>query len=165
MGEAESRAECCPTLARLFAAYTVKIMNEEKRIYVIVAETVQNPLNYEFTRDMPVRMITLPNTDTKTIVQPKGRIAAQVAHVVSSMRMGAIERIGQEVHTTIILGVPDSYNLEFRAFLLAKNAVECYRFFDTNEEYGVGRVLTAICTEPIERSKLGFALDYLNLWS
>lgn len=140
-------------------------MTEEKRIYVVVAETVQNPLSYEFTKDMPIRVITLPNTDTKTIVQPKGRIAAQVAHVVSSMRMKEIEYIGRSAYTTIILGVPDSYQLAFRADLLDRNEVKAYNFFDTNEEYGPGDVRTAICTEPIERSKLGFALDYLNLWS
>lgn len=140
-------------------------MSEEKRIYVIVAETVQNPLSYEFTKDSPIRVITLPNTDTKTIVQPIGRIAAQVAHVVSQMRLYTVESNGRAQYTTIILSVLDSYQLAFRAFLLAQNGVRCDSFFDNNEEYGPDNVRTAICTEPIERSKLGFALDYLNLWS
>ena len=82
----------------------IRKMTEEKRIYVIVDETVQNPLSYKITKDMPIRVITLPNTDTKTIVPPKGRIAAQVA-LSTSMRMKEIEYIGRSAYTTIILGV------------------------------------------------------------
>lgn len=140
-------------------------MSEEKRIYVIVAETVQNELIGAISIDSPSRTIFVPTTATKTIVQPKGRIVAQVAHVVSKMRTKSIDRNGTRPYTTIVLSVPDSYQLAFRAFLLNKNDVSFYTFFDTNEEYGTGEVRTAICTEPIERKQLGYALDYLNLWS
>jgi len=140
-------------------------MSEEKRIYVIVAETVQNELINCVSQDAPQRIISVSTTATKTIVQPKGRIAAQVAHVVSKMRLEGIRKYGVEPYTTIILGVPDSYNLQLRDFLLEQNKVPICRFRDTNDEYGPGSVKTAICTVPIERSKTGYALDYLTLWS
>lgn len=140
-------------------------MTEEKRIYVIVAETVQTDLLGLISVDKPQRVIMASTTATKTIVQPKGRIAAQVAHVVSKMRMREIAEHGTEPYTTIILGVPDSYNLQLRNFLLALNKIDAYQFYDTNDEYGTHPVLTAICTKPIKRAEAGYALDYLNLWS
>lgn len=140
-------------------------MSEERRIYVIVAETVQTDLLNLMSEDKPFRTIAIGTTATKTIVQPKGRIAAQVAHVVSKMRMREIDEHGTEPYTTIILGVPDSYNLQLRNFLLALNKIDAYQFYDTNDEYGTNPVLTAICTTPIERRTAVYALDYLNLWS
>ena len=140
-------------------------MTEEKRIYVIVAETVQTDLLGLTSVDKPARTLMVSTTATKTVVQPKGRIAAQVAHVVSKMRLDTVADYGTVPYTTIILGVPDSYQLAFRAFLLEIHRVKCYHFFDTNEEYGPGEMRTAICTTPIERRTAGFALDYLNLWS
>jgi hypothetical protein len=126
---------------------------------------VQTDLLGLLSVDKPARTIVTGTTATKTIVQPKGRIAAQVAHVVSKMRVSNAPLYGIDPYTTIILSVPDSYNLKFRDFLLEENRVVVYRFYDTNEEYGKDSVKTAICTEPIERRKLGYALDYLTLWS
>ena len=140
-------------------------MSEEKRIYVIVAETVQTDLLGLISVDKPTRTILASTTATKTVVQPKGRIAAQVAHVVSKMRMSTVSDYGSAPYTTIILGVPDSYNLQLRDFLLEQNKVKVYRFRDENEEYGKSSICTAICTEPITRTAAGYALDYLTLWS
>jgi hypothetical protein len=141
-------------------------MSEERRIYVIVAETVQTPTVTPAANDGPERLLLCPTAATKNIVQPRGRIAAQVAHVVSKMRLAAQDSVGFMPYTTIILSVPDSYQLQFRAFLLETTArTRAYRFYDTNEEYGQDEVLTAICTEPVFRKQLGFAFDYLNLWS
>ena len=140
-------------------------MTEEKRIYVIVAETVQTNLRGVLSVDKPRRCVLVSTPDTKTVVQPKGRIAAQVAHVVSKMRLRNAEKLGYEPYTTIILSAPDSYNLQFRTFLLALKKIDAYRFYDTNDEYGTNPVLTAICTKPIRRAEAGYALDYLQLWS
>lgn len=137
----------------------------EKRIYVIIAETVQTALVKELSQDLPARDIVLPSMDTKTIVQPKGRIAAQCAHVVSQMRFNSDASVGRGIYTTIILSVPDSFQLQFRQFLLEQNGVTVYAFFDANEEYGQIGIKTAICTPLIEREEAGYALDYLNLWS
>ncbi len=67
--------------------------------------------------------------------------------------------------TTIILSVPDSFQLEFMKFLMQKKGVKVYEFRDENPEYGWGTVATAICTEPIEKSDLFGVTDYLPLWS
>ena len=68
-------------------------------------------------------------TSTKTITQPKGRIAAQVARTSLStqMRLRNAEKLGYEPYTTIILSAPDSYNLQFRTFLLALKKIDAYR--------------------------------------
>ena len=48
--------------------------SKEKRIYVVVAETVQVPSDSVWM-------------ERETVSQPPGRIAAQVGHVVSKMRV------------------------------------------------------------------------------
>jgi hypothetical protein len=156
----------------------------EKRIYVIVPETVQHPLSLG---GHVGHTVIVPRHDTITIVQPKGRIAAQVGHVTSRMRMRrmveevaksertrrrklwvpCLEKLygmAEEPITTIVLAVPDSYQLEFRQGLLEKAKIPVWVFFDMNEEYGPGSVKTAICTEPVEREKLYGIIDYLELW-
>lgn len=141
-------------------------MSEEKRIYVIVAKTVQNPIYFQQVGESAEyigKWLWTVGEETKTTVQPPGRIAAQVAHVVSYMRMDQVGEIGRIPFTTIILSVPDSFNLEFRMRLLKKQT-KIYQFYDTNDEYGPGNVLTAICTMPVEREKLYGAIDYLPLW-
>lgn len=152
----------------------------EKRIYVIVAETVQNPVAHKYLS--PTHYVLRPTVETKTVVQPIGRIGIQIGHVVSKMRMhrivdmiqnsrakntllwvGDMREQADEAITSISLSVPDSYQLEFYHSLLRKK-FRIYSFFDTNEEYGVGAVKTAICTEPVEPSKLYGITDYLPLW-
>jgi hypothetical protein len=162
----------------------------EKRIYVVVADTVQHPLMVSPDYLYPTHKGLVPNADTKTIVQPKGRIAAQVGHVVSRMRMSRLAEMHEAwavtalrgkktlaktlsvdltaeprlAYTTIVLAVPDSYNLRFRCDLLQKAGLRVFAFYDQNEEYGEGSACTAICTEPIEPEKTLNVLDYLPLW-
>lgn len=131
-----------------------------------------------------------PSPETRTVIQPKGRIAAQVGHVVSKMRMHRYARLYHEwakalegnkvklaeklseciemepdnAYTTIILGVPDSYQLEFRHYLLAQLGLRVHCFYDSNPEYGAQTIKTAICTEPVAVTELFGATDYLELW-
>jgi len=160
-------------------------MSEEPRIYVLVAETVQSPVQIQFGELKPA-------PDTKSVTQPKGRIAAQVGHVVSRMRacrltdmysawaeagtrsknMKHLEKLRSDMiteslaaYTTLIFGVQNSYELNFRHRLLDKIGLQVYSFYDENEEYGDIPVCTAICTEPTTRAKVSPALDYLPLWS
>ena len=176
-------------LLRLSGFLKRKAENAGKRIYVVVAETVQHPLMHEWTG---THGILRPTDETKTIVQPKGRIAAQACHVVSRMRMSVLTDAGvtyacqrpargkpwpelqewyeemkkkaDEGITTIILSVPDSYQLAFMKFLMEKKGVKVHVFHDENPEYGYGHVMTAICTEPVEKSDLYGVTDYLPLW-
>lgn len=169
-----------------------------RRIYVIVADTVQNPVTHDYQK-IPQgngywksHYILKRTPETKTIVQPAGRIAAQCAHVVSRMRQDILLEAGKHyvcakpvkgkpwpelqaaydeakvlaslAITTIILAVPNSFQLEFYDKLLQRFGVKVHRFFDTNEEYGWGNVKTAICTEPIEKYEGFGILDYLPLW-
>ncbi len=153
---------------------------EEKRIYVIVAETVQNPLEMKYV--VPGHCVMRPTPDTKTIVQPKGRIGAQIGHVTSEMRMSTLvdtlfakkrkllcqedlRVFASQAITTIVLAVPDSFQLEFRHYLLRRAGAKVHMFFDQNPEYGPGVVKTAICTEPVVKDSLVGPLDYLQLWS
>lgn len=135
----------------------------EKRIYVVVADTVQSPLMQSSDYRYPGHRGIVPTSRTKTIIQPKGRIAAQVGHVVSLMRMMCLadmnnawakaasngqknlakklsEDLSAEVqrpYTTIILAAPDSYQLRFRRDLLEREGLRVHAFYDTNDEYNV----------------------------
>lgn len=128
-----------------------KVLTEEKRIYVVVAETV--------------------DTSNGVIVQPCGRIAAQCAHVVSRARLELAEKTGSydwEPITTIVLAARDTAEMEHIHHLIHKDEdedVQGIAFYDTNSDvYGPGEVLTAICTLPIEPWKLAGITDYLPLW-
>ena len=164
-------------------------------IYVIVAQTVQHPLKYDCVFDSKghPHHILSPMESTKTVVQPKGRQAAQACHVVSLMRQDILTRSGitftcqrpakgkpwpelqkwyddmrakaRESVTTIIFSVPDSFQLEFYQNLLEKKGINVHTFSDQNDEYGWGHVRTAICTEPMLRDELFGITDYLSLWS
>lgn len=122
----------------------MSVLTEEKRIYVVVAETV--------------------DTSNGVVVQPCGRIAAQCAHVVSKMR--AVVDAGWCPITTIVLAARDSAEMEHVLHLINKDDdTETVTFHDTNSDvYGPGEVLTAICTLPIEPWKLAGITDYLPLW-
>src|SRR5208282_1022382 len=158
---------------------------EEKRIYVIVAETVLNPLEMKYLGGK--HFIMRPTPATKTIVQPIGRIGIQIGHVTSKMRMQRIlesfERaiaksrghvkpavlddlrvMAGEAITSIAYSVPNSFDLEFRHYLLRKAGIGVFPFYDQNDEYGIGVVKTAISTVPVEASKLRGITDYLKLW-
>lgn len=152
---------------------------EEKRIYVVVANTVQ------------------PHCDVllrpRTVVQPAGRQIAQACHAVRRMGHHMVIRavlglftgkvfkriwrddlkaaintmVNYEPITTIVLSCRDSAELEHVYGLLRDHAgVEAWKFNDTNSEaYGEGEVTTAFATVPVEPSRMTGVLDYLPLWS
>lgn len=125
--------------------------NNEKRIYVVVAETVQNP-------------------DGKRIVQVCGRNMAQCAHVVSGMQVKRITAppalITFESCTTIVLAARDSKEMEHIRRLLRTASISHEVFHDTNLEVYETKeeIFTAICTQPIEAVQVEGILDYLPLW-
>jgi hypothetical protein len=134
-------------------------MDTEKRIYVVVAATVDGHKGGNFFK----------------VIQPIGRQVAQCAHVVSKMRWteaaGCTAKDAPFISiTTIILQARDSRELNHVEDLLKKAEVAVTSFFDTNPEYGTGTFdplvscKTAICTEPIEKFRTTGILDYLPLW-
>ncbi len=146
--------------------------DEGVRIYSIVAATVQNPLTE--TKEGFPRL----TKDSKTIVQPYGRMTAQHGHVVSKMRVKmAFEMVfakhkGEKIDfspawepiTTIVLECRDSLELAHVKDLLEEADLEVEEFLDTNlEEYGPGEVRTAICTWPVYAKNVYGITDYLPL--
>ena len=161
-------------------------MSEEKRIYCVVAQTVQTPLLYA----IEAGGTTLKRvSDTRSIVQAPGRIAAQVGHAVSRMRYSELAREIEAMTiktltkhgkrrlpmcptfhpiTTIVLGARDSFELEHVYGLLRDvRGILAYKFNDTNfDVYGdTSEVTTAFATVPVEPSSVVGVLDYLTLWS
>jgi hypothetical protein len=148
--------------------------DEGVRIYTVTAVTVQNPLTYTaegFCRLTP---------DSRTIVQPYGRMAAQHGHVVSKVRVkmalnmvfvrpqgkktGPIDfSPALEPITTISLQCRDSLELWHVMDLLREADLEVEEFLDDNPEYGPGRVRTAISTYPVYSENVIGITDYLPL--
>jgi hypothetical protein len=137
-------------------------MDVEKRIYVVVAATVNG-----WNHDGKVLKVD----------QPWGRQVAQCAHVVSKMRWNEAVNFGYTTTdapfksiTTIVLQARDSRELQHVSDLLRNSNVVVTDFFDTNPDYGTSgfepfmSVKTAICTEPVEKFKTVGVLDYLPLW-
>lgn len=132
-------------------------MSDEKRIYVIVAETVQPDVGF-------------------SVAQPAGRIAAQVGHVVSKTRLRIAFRTSNlmfEPITTIVLAVKNTVELEHMHHVLRLASIDHDFFEDTNEEvYGYDPILngpvqvtTALATIPIERKRLEGLIDHLPLYT
>lgn len=161
-----------------------------RRIYVVVAKTVQVPLVYEDTYNSTTKkFLETPKRteDTKTVVQPAGRLMAQTAHVVSKTRMAmmadmlySVAKAGKKNPltweqtteftpiTTIILAARDSFELSHVYNLLSSAEVPVHHFMDTEQpDYGNlnTAVVTAIATEPVQASSVVGILDYLPLWS
>lgn len=159
------------------------MITEEKRIYCVVAQTVQTP--FEGT------MIHNPQThstklyESINVIQPAGRIIAQAAHAISQARVlmllndlkislhnnqlspGYFENLTFEPITTIILGARDSYELYHVLNLVYKAGIKVHPFYDFNQpDYGdpTWRIMTAIATEPITQNDVIDILDYLPLW-
>ena len=124
----------------------------EKRVYVIVAGTVQVP----------------SGTGTRTVIQPPGRQIAQACHAVGLFRYRQAyvhPPVLYEDLTTIILQARDSAELQHVAVLLAKKKIIVHIFQDDNPDYGREvRVATAFCTEPIYKDQIKDVADYLPLW-
>lgn len=137
-------------------------MSEEKRIYVVVAETVDTP--------------------NGVVVQPCGRAMAQACHAVGKMQVTRriyhardLREIGEvldfedlpfEECTTIILAARDSKELEHVNLLLANKGIARHLFADNNDAvYGEhARIATALATAPISPTEVYGVLDYLPLW-
>jgi hypothetical protein len=131
----------------------------EKRIYVIVAETVDTP-------------------EKGTIVQVPGRMAAQGGHALSRMKMhrlaGAADdgkkssdlfKMADEKITTIWKACRDSDELQHIADNLDRVRVAWYDFEDENIPlYGVYHPRTALATFPIDPKRIEGVTDYLPLW-
>ncbi len=154
-----------------------------KRIYCVVADTVQHPLEKSPVGD---RVSLRRTPETRDIDQVAGRLMAQGEHVVSKVRFhmmreeimratraakgGKVWYRGHEVFffhpvTTINLAARDSFELEHVRGLLGERKVPYQAFYDENPEvYGVGRVLTAIATEPVTPEQVVGVTDYLPLW-
>ena len=168
-------------------------MAEEKRIYSVVAQTVQAPLEYVGVtnpRLLHTFVSPLRTEATQTIVQPAGRLIAQHGHAVSRVRESMVKKAlfaalnvsGKEKRdtavklllnnnfapiTTIVLAARDSAELHHVAGLLGLANIQIQRFFDTNQpDYGSPAydVLTAIATEPVIPEEVFGILDYLPLW-
>lgn len=126
----------------------------EKRLYVVVAGTVQVPAS------------TAPGRGERTVVQPWGRQAAQACHVVSKVRIKTYNGTESfEPITTIILQARDSAELRHIATLFHKKKIIYSTFLDSNPDYGPGFALTALSTWPIYKDQIVGVCDYLPLWS
>ena len=160
-----------------------------KRIYCVVANTVQAPLNEVSVANLKTnrtvtKLLFLP--ETKTTFQPAGRLMAQGEHAVSKTRdwmlkqiimdnLDAIRKSKEfelgfsilEPVTTINLGCRDSYELLHIYETLKFSGINVYDFHDTDQpDYGSAdlRVRTAIATEPVFPDEVAGILDYLPLW-
>jgi len=166
---------------------TIDIKNpfEGKRIYCVVADTVQHPIDAStYGTGTTYRRAE----ESRNIEQPAGRIVAQAAHAVSKARFGMLKDeivrahqtaqktkskqvwyLGNEIRfwpiTTIILSARDSFELLHVQGLLTTAGIKWYSFYDENAEaYGAGSVQTAFATAPVEPGKTVGVLDYLPLW-
>jgi hypothetical protein len=136
----------------------------EKRIYAVVAETVDSPI-------------------MGTVQQVLGRMSAQAGHALSRMRMHRLIdmivrrkkkdamtqdemlAVADEGITTIHLSCRDSRELRHVSNLLHKAHIKHYAFKDSNPEvYGAGEIITAIATVPVTKEQVVGILDYLPLF-
>jgi hypothetical protein len=155
---------------------------DEKRSYVIVANTVQTQLISEpwlRTSDtVPVRKL-ITSEHTRSVLQPDGRQIAQACHATARMMEHLLEQVWREALlakqpwpqlgplTRIILAARDSFELEHVRALLASVKIAVFDFEDTNAEaYGEGvSVRTAIATAPVYASDVVGLINYLPLWT
>lgn len=160
-----------------------------KRIYCIVADTVQHPLvrnEAPFRASFPLKQSVKRTADTRTIEQPAGRLIAQAAHVVSKVRHNMLKDEivratraakgkkevwyrGHVLHfegvTTIVLSARDSAELYHIRGLLQGAGIKNEYFYDINPPvYGDGKVLTALATVPVFPDDVYGICDYLPLW-
>lgn len=163
---------------------------EGKRIYCVVADTVQTYLDTSGkvgrANLWPPKQTIRRTEYTTTVHQPAGRLIAQAAHVVSKVRHNMLKAEivratraakGKEVWyrghvlrfepvTTIILSARDSFELYHVKNLLNDARIPFMTFFDENDPvYGGGqKVMTAVATEPVDPVDVQGILDYLHLW-
>jgi hypothetical protein len=130
---------------------------EEKRIYVVVAGTIQGWRN------------------ARVVLQPAGRQIAQACHVVSKLRirpaqLDAMDRLERDLGlpdfepvTTIILQARDTAELFHVKCLASKKKLNPVTFYDNNSEYGPGEYATAIAFYATKMQTV-FICDYLPMW-
>ncbi len=156
----------------------------EKRIYCVVANTVQAPLDRVTVRSKFAEEKLVPTGETKTTLQPAGRLMAQQGHVVSKVRDIMLKQHVKKIWntlcadsllwdwycdpiTTINLAVRDSFELNHVFQLLNVAGIAVHDFYDTDQpDYGSAdlEVRTAIATEPVTAVEVLGILDYLPLW-
>lgn len=132
-------------------------MTEEKRIYVVIAGTIQVPVVPD-SHKPPLR----------TVVQPMGRQMAQACHAVSKLRFTDkpsefVEPTEFYPRTTIILQARDSAEMFHVYALLRRKRLDPVIFSDNNPKYGPGDWPTAIAVYGFPKQVVGI-LDYLPLW-
>lgn len=134
--------------------------SQEKRIYVVVAEQYQKMLFWGSAEPM----FALAD-------HPPGRIVAQVAHVVSKMRICMIRDLMApcipDPITTIVLSARNDKELKLLSLFMIEGHMAFESFHDENHhDYGShNRSLTALCTYPTTPSSVDGILDHLPLWS
>lgn len=134
---------------------------EDKRIYFIVPEAVQ---------------VTIPRRKRAyTVRMESGRLAMQAVHVALEMYESVMstnrKAKGYDQLTAIMLSVRNSRELAMIEAELRSHAAgsgiphfEVYSFSDVNPDlYRIkGRVQTAICTTPIEKSVVDPVIGHLE---
>lgn len=127
---------------------------EEKRIYVIVPETVQ-VVQKRGERPVTRRM-------------EAGRLMAQCAHVVTQLRVTVenLHEFRRKPVTTIVLSVRNSRELD-KVYGELSQVATTWRFEDDNEPfYGTKkRVLTALAIGPlVKTTQIDDAIGHLDLY-
>jgi hypothetical protein len=129
----------------------------EKRIYVLLPETVQ----------VAQHIRGLKKLQMVSIHMEAGRLIAQGEHVVSLMRIHRLDELGMSPITTINLSVRNSKELEKVGFELSK-ILGCLltSFHDVNADFQGTKqeVLTAVCTTPITQDESDEAVGHLELF-
>jgi hypothetical protein len=137
-------------------------MIEEKRIYCVVAASIQVPQDgLGNTQPKMAR-----SKKTRTVLQPHGRQIAQACHVVSKLRWAhhlTFHPGKFSLMTTIILQARDSAELGHVFSLLNKKKLMPTIFSDENPEYGQGSWPTAVAVLA-SKKQIADILDYLPLW-
>lgn len=134
-------------------------MENEKRIYVVIANTVQVLLENAVYVDGS-------KSPTRTVVQPIGRQVAQACHAVSKLRIlmhnGTVQE-GFEPITTIVLSCRDTNELLHIFDLCAKKKLTPVIFEDQNPEYGPHSCYTALAVLASKEQTI-YTVNYLPLW-
>lgn len=175
----------------------MKKKTSESKKHVVLAETVTLPLAMSIHPDNLVKLSVDGSTRIMVAVAENieilkdgkkarykmeaGRIAAQVAHVVSRLRMAYIMEhtrdhpgkarnlVSDLLHTpitTIVLGARDSQEIKHIADLAEINNLLFEVFWDDNEAVYGSRdlVMTAVAIGPLDRMSFRGVTDYLPLY-
>lgn len=163
---------------------------EGMRIYTVVPGTVQTPIKVTYTPKQGNVYSFGRFTNTRDIVQPAGRQAAQVGHAramvehelvmrdLTKVLYGTVKRSGNSTRfstairdvvpyhaiTGIVLQARDSFELIHVGKLLKAAGIKYFEFHDSQEDL-YEDVVTALSTEPVTPFAIAGILDYLPLWT